>query len=108
MTTKQAKCCWRSDLSEFRGVTHSERSGFLICLEWFENFRLRHSLPANRQAAKAFWSDHVERDRIKREPSQLAQWAEAIRWHLKWLEACELARKDQRFISKVIVPLSSG
>lgn len=96
MTTKRMKCCWRSDLSEFRGLTHSERSGFLICLEWFENFRLRYSLPANRDAAKAFWLDQVKLDGIEREPWQLNQWAEAIRWYLNWLEACQLAGNDHR------------
>ena len=96
MTIKRIKCCWRSDLSEFRGLTQIERSGFLICLEWFENFRLRHSLPAGREAAKAFWNDQVHREGCKREDWQLNQWAEAIRWYLDWLKACELAGKDHR------------
>ena len=96
MTSKRLKCCWRSDLSQFRGLNHFERSGFLICLEWFENFRLRHSLPANRKAAEVFWSDQVKRDGVEREPWQLKQWAEAIRWYLDWLAACELAGNDHR------------
>ena len=100
MTTKRMKCCWRSDLSEFRGLTHSERSGFLICLEWFENFRLRYSLPASRDAAKAFWLDQVKLDGIEREPWQLNQWAEAIRWYLNWLEACNLAGNDHRSLNE--------
>jgi integron integrase len=68
----------------------------LICLEWFENFRLRHSLPAGRDAARAFWTDQVRRDGVEREDWQLTQWAEAIRWYLAWLEACELAGNDHR------------
>lgn len=90
------KCCWRKDLAEFRGLTHQERSGFLICLEWFENFRLRYSLSAGREAAKAFWSDQVKREGVEREDWQLKQWSEAIRWYLEWLEACQLAGKDHR------------
>jgi hypothetical protein len=68
----------------------------LICLEWFENFRLRHSLSAGREAAKAFWSDQVKREGVEREDWQLKQWSEAIRWYLEWLEACRLAGKDHR------------
>ena len=100
MTTKQMKCCWRADLSEFRGLSYAERSGFLICLEWFENFRLRHSLPAGRDAAKAFWGDQVKREGVEREAWQLQQWAEAIRWYLAWLEACQLAGNDHRSLNE--------
>ena len=96
MNEKPLKCCWRSDLSIFRGLSDGERAGFLICLEWFENFRLRHRLPAGREAAKAFWIDQVKRDGIQREPWQLEQWSEAIRWYLDWLKACELAGNDHR------------
>lgn len=73
-----------------------ERSGFLLCLEWFENFRLRLSLPANRQTARIFWKSQVLREDIEREDWQLKQWAEAIRWYLEWLAACELAGDDHR------------
>ena len=52
--TSATKCrwCWRKDLAEFRGLTDRERAGFLLVLEWFENFRLRHELPAGREAAR--------------------------------------------------------
>ncbi|MBP6785209.1 MAG: hypothetical protein KA152_15540 [Verrucomicrobiales bacterium] len=39
---KKPRWCWRKDLAEFRGLTDRERTGFLLVLEWFENFRLRH------------------------------------------------------------------
>lgn len=96
MTKKLMNCCWRTDLQDFRGLSHFERSGFLICLEWFENFRLRYSLAAGREAAKAFWVSEVKRDGFEREDWQLKQWSEAIRWYLAWLEACQLAGKDHR------------
>ena len=38
---KKARWCWRKDLAEFRGLTDRERTGFLLVLEWFENYRLR-------------------------------------------------------------------
>ncbi len=99
MIKKQMNCCWRTDLQDFRGLSHFERSGFQICLEWFENFRLRYSLAAGREAAKAFWMSEVRRDGIEREDWQLKQWSEAIRWYLAWLEACQLAGKDHRSTS---------
>jgi hypothetical protein len=34
---------------------------------WFENFRLRHSLPAGREGAKAFWADQVKLEGVERE-----------------------------------------
>ena len=43
-TTRKARWCWRKDLAGFRGLTDRERAGFLLVLEWFENFRLRHEL----------------------------------------------------------------
>ena len=42
--TKKTRLCWRQDLSEFRGLTEQERTGFLLVLEWFENFRMRHAM----------------------------------------------------------------
>ena len=44
MTTKQMKCCWRADLSEFRGLSYAERSGFLICLEWSRKKPVAHAI----------------------------------------------------------------
>jgi integron integrase len=96
MNLLRQKCCWRQDLAVFRGLKDSERTGFTICLEWFENFRLRYDLPAGRDAAKAFWTHEVKREEVVREPWQLVQWGEAIRWYLEWLKACELAGKDHR------------
>jgi integron integrase len=91
-----SRCCWRKDLSLFRGLTDVERSGFLILLEWFENFRLRHELAAGREAAAHFWQSEVKREGHPREPWQIKQWGDAIRWYLDWLEACKEAGGDHR------------
>jgi hypothetical protein len=61
------RCCWRRDLAEFRGLTERERSGYLLVLEWFENFRLRSELDAGREAAKLFWKQEVLREDRPRE-----------------------------------------
>ena len=62
MSALKTRWCWRKDLAEFRGLTDRERTGFLLVLEWFENFRLRHELEAGREAAKAFWRSEVTRE----------------------------------------------
>jgi hypothetical protein len=81
---RKPRWCWRKDLAEFRGLTDRERAGFLLVLEWFENFRLRHELEAGREAAKAFWKSDVKREGREREKWQLEQWARlrcATPWH---------------------------
>jgi site-specific recombinase XerD len=100
MSTPKTRCCWRRDLSEFRNLTDRERAGFLLVLEWFENFRLRNELEAGRPAAKAFWRSEVLREDRPREPWQLEQWADAIQWYLKWLDACSEAGMDHRSLAE--------
>ncbi len=94
--TQKARWCWRKDLAEFRGLTERERSGFLLVLEWFENFRLRLELAAGRDAAGVFWRTEVIREGREREKWQLEQWADAIRWYLDWLAACASEGADHR------------
>ena len=96
MTATRTRWCWRRDLSEFRGLTDGERSGFLLVLEWFENFRLRHEMEAGRDAAKAFWRSEVLREGVTREPWQLDQWENAVRWYMDWLTACAVEGADHR------------
>lgn len=100
MSATKCRWCWRKDLSEFRGLSDRERAGFLLVLEWFENFRLRHELPAGREAAKVFWTTDVVRKDRPREEWQLEQWGEAIIWYLKWLDACAEAGADHRGLSE--------
>jgi hypothetical protein len=58
----------------FGGFRIGDRGGFLLVLEWFENFRLRHELEAGREAAKAFWRTEVLREGCTTEPWQVEQW----------------------------------
>lgn len=92
----KTRWCWRKDLADFRGLTPQERTGFLLVLEWFENFRLRHQLKANEEAARAFWRTEVLREERPREQWQLEQWSDAVRWYLNWLKACAEAGADHR------------
>jgi len=96
MSAIKMRWCWRKDLSGFRGISDQERAGFLLVLEWFENFRLRYELEAGREAAKSFWKTEVLREDRKRELWQLEQWESAIQWYLNWLSACEEANADHR------------
>lgn len=57
-------------------------------------------MPAGREAAKSFWRSEVKREEVEREPWQLTQWAEAIRWYLNWLAACESAGGDHRSLTE--------
>ncbi len=96
----KSRWCWRKDLSEFRGLTDFERTGFLLVLEWFENFRLRCELPADRNAARLFWKNEVIKEDRPRESWQLDQWGDAIQWYLKWLDACAEAGADHRSLAE--------
>ena len=78
---------WRADLKVFRGLGNGERVGFLLLLEWFENYRLRLKLEAGREAAVLFWKEEVVA-KGPREDWQLDQWSAALSWYLRWLEAC--------------------
>jgi integron integrase len=100
MSTLKTRCCWRKDLSEFRNLSDRERSGFLLVLEWFENFRLRNELEAGRAAAKVFWKTEVIREDRPRETWQLEQWGDAIQWYLKWLDACAESGVDHRSLAE--------
>lgn len=98
--TRATRWCWRKDLAGFRGLTDRERAGFLLVLEWFENFRLRHELAAGRDAAKVFWKTEVIREGREREKWQLEQWGDAIQWYLSWLGACAEAGADHRSLAE--------
>ncbi len=98
--THTTRWCWRRDLAGFRGLTDQERTGFALVLEWFENFRLRQELPAGREAARAFWTSEVQRKERPREPWQLEQWGDAVKWYLDWLDACAEAGSDHRSLAE--------
>src|SRR6056297_364731 len=98
MSQFKTRWCWRRDLREYRGLSDLDRTGFLLLLEWFENFRLRHGLEAGREAARIFWKNDVRREDRPREPWQLEQWESAITWYLGWLDACAEAKGDHRSV----------
>ena len=100
MSAIKVRWCWRKDLAEFRGMSDRDRAGFLVFLEWFENFRLRHELESGREAARAFWRAEVLREGCTREDWQLTQWGAAIQWYLNWLGACAEEGADHRSLAE--------
>lgn len=100
MSAIKTRWCWRKDLAGFRGLADQERTGFLLLLEWFENFRMRHELEAGRDAAKVFWKTEVLREDRERKKWQLEQWGDALKWYLGWLDACAEAGADHRSLAE--------
>ena len=100
VNTKPSRWCWRKDLAGFRGLTEKERAGFLVLLEWMENFRLRYEMEAGREAARSFWKLEVQKEGCTREAWQLDQWSAAIQWYLNWLAACAEAGADHRSLAE--------
>ena len=100
MSASKNRWCWRRDLRDFRNLSEFDKNGFLMLLEWFENFRLRYRLEAGRDAARVFWENDVLRDGCEREPWQLDQWEAALEWYQKWLDACAEAAGDHRSLQE--------
>jgi len=91
------KACWRADLESSRDLSSRQKHGFLMLLGWFENFRLRHGLPAGREAAVTFWREQIVGEK-EREHWQLEQWTESLSWYLNWLSVCEAKGADHRSV----------
>ena len=91
MTATKNRSCWRKDLAVFRGLSDPGRAAYLVLLEWFENFRLRFDLQANRETAERFWRLEVKKEGIVRKDGQLREWSAALKWYLGWLDACKVA-----------------
>lgn len=100
MSTFKTRWCWRKDLAGFRGLSDFDKNGFLLVLEWFENFRLRNELEAGRDVVRTFWKSEVQRPDREREQWQLEQWEAALQWYLNWLDACAEANADHRSLSE--------
>ncbi|MFC7339717.1 tyrosine-type recombinase/integrase, partial [Haloferula chungangensis] len=96
MSVSKVHWCWRKDLAAFRGLSDFQRSGFLLVLEWFENFRLRYGLEAGKEAGRVFWRNEVKAADRPREGWQLEQWEAAMQWYFDWLDACAEANADHR------------
>ncbi len=87
---------WREDLSASRDLNRNEISYIGFVVAWFEDWRVRQKLPPGRDSALEFWKKAVKSK--AREDWQLNQWAEGIRWYLRWLEICKRKGGDGKSI----------
>lgn len=85
---------WREDLGASRDLSRNEILAFGFVVAWFEEWRLRMELPPGLGSARAFWKDAVKAK--PREPWQLTQWEQGMRWYLRWYGFCAEKGGDGR------------
>lgn len=81
-----------------RDLNDLEKQGYVFLLSWFESWRVRKQLRADRAAAVAFWKEQVTGK--PRKDWQVARWGEAMRWYLGWLEHCRKDGKEVRTVGE--------
>lgn len=98
-TVKQKRVYdWRADLEASRDLDGRERSAYGFLIGWMEEWRMREGVKAGREGARRFWREQVLAK--TREGWQLTQWAEAVRWYLRWLSFCEETGGDARSLTE--------
>ena len=75
---------WRDDLNASRNLSRNEVQAFGFVVGWFEDWRVRMNLPPGGESARGFWREAVKSK--PRQDWQLSQWAEGMRWYLKWFD----------------------
>lgn len=95
-STPLAAFNWRDDLNASRDLTRNEVQAFGFVVGWFEDWRVRENLPPGRESARTFWKDAVVAK--PRQDWQLSQWAEGMRWYLRWFEICQKGGGNGRSI----------
>ena len=96
MNTKAAD--WRADLDASRDLNDHEKQQYGFLVSWFEAWRVRQRLEPGRAAGLAFWNAQVV---VKpRKDWQLARWAEAMRWYLRWLQCCQREGLEVRSVGE--------
>jgi len=78
---------WQEDLLASRDLNDREKQGFGFLLAWYETWRMGKRLNPGLESGRRFWQLEVLSK--PRKEWQLQQWAEAMRWYLKWLELCQ-------------------
>ncbi len=81
-----------------RDLSDLDKQGYGFLLSWFESWRTRKGLAADRSAAVDFWKEQVV---VKpRKAWQLDRWAEAVGWYLRWLECCRAEGREVRSVGE--------
>ena len=81
---------WRDDLGASRDLSRNEVQSFGFVIGWFDDWRVRAELPPGAESAREFWRVAVKSK--PRQDWQLSQWAEGMRWYLKWGQGSVIAR----------------
>jgi integrase len=89
---------WRSDLEASRDLTDQEKQNPVFLLAWYEHWRLGQGLEPVRASAVRFWNEQVITK--PRKDWQLERWAEAMRWHRRWLELCAENGREPRSLGE--------
>lgn len=85
---------WRADLETSRDLTDLDKQNYFFLLAWYETWRLKLGLGLERATSVRFWREQVKAK--ERKDWQLARWAEAMRWHGRWLALCESEGREPR------------
>ena len=83
---------WWSDLEASRDLNRYEKQSYTFLMAWFESWRTRKRLPAQRDTAVQFWRNQVIIK--KRTAWQKQQWSAAMQWYLQWVELCQQSGKN--------------
>ncbi len=86
MNSVQKGKSWEEDLEASRDLRLGEKRGFAIVLGWYEKWRTANHATPGLESTRLFWKTQILAK--PREQWQLDQWAEAMRWYLRWLEFC--------------------
>jgi integron integrase len=89
---------WRADMEASRDLSDQEKQNFGFVLSWFESWRFKQGLEPGRTAAMAFWRAQVIAK--PRKDWQLDRWAEAMRWHARWLGVALANGKETRSLAE--------
>jgi integron integrase len=89
---------WRADLEASRDVMDLEKQHYGFLLGWYESWRLKLGLELERETAIRFWREQVQMK--PRKEWQLERWAEAMRWHGKWLQWCSECGLEPRSLEE--------
>ncbi len=89
---------WKADLEASRDLNDLEKQNYGFLLAWFESWRLRQGLGPERESAVRFWREQVKSK--ERKAWQLERWAEAMRWHGRWLHLCASEGREPRSLGE--------
>jgi integron integrase len=96
-TARKQRCDWREDLQASRDLDPRTKDGFGFLLGWYESWRIGRGMAAGVESGRLFWKEAVLSK--ERAPWQKRQWAEAMRWYLRWLDYAQREGREHRSLA---------